>query len=208
MIRAINQSGYTSTLVGIINGGYTDGPFVSASFLFPQGITVAGANYDTFYIGDYSAIRIVNLTTNTVSTLAGSTTVGFSDGTGANAYFNIISAIAYHPALNLFFVTDSGNNRIRSVTLAGVVTTIAGSSIQYKQSMNISLFFLSSPPPLPFFFLLSKHKKHKRIRSSWKCKWKWNLCDLQLVCAHQYIFLKFYSNHLLTNLAFSYTRTS
>ena len=178
MIRAINQSGYTTTLVGILNGGYADGPFAVASFILPQGIAVAGTDFHTLYIADNSAVRIVNTTSNTVSTLAGSASLGFSDGTGTNANFNGIAAIAYHIALGLFFVTDSGNNVIRSVTLSGVVTTVAGS------------IFYKCPPPFFFSDRENIHIKSQKDRDQLEAKMQTDFQQLSIcLCLSIYIYI-------------------
>lgn len=71
--------------------------------------------------------QISALATTLVKTLAGSTTSGFTDGTGSAASFNIPTGISYHASNGDLYVTDSSNCAIRQVTTAGVVTTVAGS---------------------------------------------------------------------------------
>ena len=63
----------------------------------------------------------------TFTTLAGSAGYGSADGMGSAARFYSPSGVAVDSAGNVY-VADSGNNTIRKVTLAGVVTTVAGLS--------------------------------------------------------------------------------
>jgi len=72
-----------------------------------------------------SVTNAVVATPNLVFTLAGDTTNGFVDGTGANARFNEVAGIAIDSSGNLI-VADAFNRAIRKVTPTGVVTTIAG----------------------------------------------------------------------------------
>ncbi|MGP8200630.1 MAG: choice-of-anchor tandem repeat GloVer-containing protein [Limisphaerales bacterium] len=60
---------------------------------------------------------------------------GSVDGTGGAAKFNGIWGLALDGEENLF-VSDSGNDTIRKVTSAGVVTTLAGSAVTYGDGQD------------------------------------------------------------------------
>ena len=55
---------------------------------------------------------------------------GFAEGTGTQARFSAAAGIAFDPDNTDFYVADAANQRIRQVTAAGVVTTIAGSGTE------------------------------------------------------------------------------
>lgn len=64
-----------------------------------------------------------------VSTLAGTAgVIGSADGTGAAAQFHTPSGIAINPNTGDAYVCDTANNVIRKITMAGVVTTFAGTA--------------------------------------------------------------------------------
>lgn len=60
-----------------------------------------------------------------LSSLAGNGQPGFADGQGAQAQFNAPQGLAVDQAGNIY-VADGNNHRVRKVTPAGVVSTLAG----------------------------------------------------------------------------------
>lgn len=117
-------AGISSNLAGG-TAGFVNGPLATAEFNGVYGVAADGLG--NVYIADNgnSAIRMIN-TTGTVSTLAGGTS-GFADGTGTAAKFYSPTSVAADSMGNVY-VSDVGNQRIRKITPAGVVTTLAGTN--------------------------------------------------------------------------------
>jgi sugar lactone lactonase YvrE len=126
-ITKITPAGVFSILAGSGVAGSADGSGTVAQFNQPSGIAVDAAG--TLYVADAGNSTIRQVTpTGVVSTLAGSAGVtGSADGSGAAAQFNQPSGIAADSAGNLY-VADAFNNAIRKITVAGEVSTLAGSA--------------------------------------------------------------------------------
>jgi DNA-binding beta-propeller fold protein YncE len=120
-IRKITPAGEVSTLAGG-EGGFADGVGSDARFLGPHGIASDAAG--NLYVADgNSSIRKIT-PAGEVSTLAGREE-GFADGIGDGAKFYHPRGIAIDAAGNLY-VADTDNHRIRMITPAGKVSTLAG----------------------------------------------------------------------------------
>jgi sugar lactone lactonase YvrE len=130
-IRKIAPGAVVTTVAGSPgNPGTTDGSGAQARFAWPQGLTTdsAGNVYvaDAFYIANSQTIRKIT-PDGVVSTLAGLAGLdGTADGVGSAARFHYPTAVAADARGNVY-VADAMNRRLRKVTAAGVVTTLAGS---------------------------------------------------------------------------------
>jgi len=127
-IRKVTPAGTITTVAGTGQQGYSGdgGPATSASLYGPQGVALDAAG--NLYIAEYNNHRIRKVTVaGTITTVAGNGQKGYSgDGgpaTAASLYYP--RAVAVDAAGNLY-IADDRNNRIRKVTPAGTITTVAG----------------------------------------------------------------------------------
>lgn len=127
-IRKIDLSTTQVTTIAGGHEGYEDGPAAQAAFFKVGGLALDSQN-GILYIADTgeSLVRKLDLNAMMVSTLAGAPTPGYADGPGAQARFNHPWGLALSPDGSTLYVTDVGNNAIRTIDVAtGVVATIAG----------------------------------------------------------------------------------
>ncbi|MBV5343629.1 putative Ig domain-containing protein, partial [bacterium] len=124
-IRKITPAGVVSTFAGTGTSGSTDGAGTTAKFWAPSGVALDAAG--NIYVADYVNHKIRKITpAGVVSTLAGTGTAGSTNGTGTAASFNYPSGLAVDAA-GYVYVSDQHNLKIRKITPAGVVSTLAGS---------------------------------------------------------------------------------
>jgi hypothetical protein len=127
-IRKLTADGLVTTLAGTAGSfGNADGTGAAARFTVPAGVAVDSAG--NIYVADQFNHAIRQVTADgVVTTLAGTAGIsGSADGTGAAARFNGPTGVAVDSAGNVY-VADAGNDTVRKVTTAGVVTTLAGSA--------------------------------------------------------------------------------
>jgi sugar lactone lactonase YvrE len=124
-IREITPAGAVTTLAGSGSAGYLDSTGTNAFFNQPEGIAID--NSGTLYVGDSGNNIIRKVTSNggVVSTFVGTTNYGSTNASGTSAQFNSPQGVAVDSALNVY-VADYLNGTIRKISLAGAVTTLAG----------------------------------------------------------------------------------
>jgi PKD repeat protein len=126
--KLVLATGVVTTFAGTSTSGSADGIGAAAGFKEPTGIACDGNG--NLYVADYqnNEIRKVVIATGAVTTFAGTTTSGHTDGTGTAAGFSSPTGVTYDGNGNLY-VADQSNFEIRKIVLStGAVTTIAGSS--------------------------------------------------------------------------------
>lgn len=130
VIRKVNTSGIISTVAGNNTSGFSgDGSAATTAQLNnPQDVAFDAAG--NMYISDNLNHRIRKVTTTgTISTFAGTGSLGFSgDGGAATA-----ARLKYPYGLQIdaydnMYIADGGNNRIRKIKPSGIISTVAGTS--------------------------------------------------------------------------------
>lgn len=122
-IKKVDRDGTASVIAGVEGRhGDVDGPASTARFNGPIGLAVLADG--GIAVTDTYNDKVKLIKNGVVSTLAGSTR-GFQDAAAANAKFDTPCGIA---VLNdgSVLVADTLNSRIRMISPAGIVTTLAG----------------------------------------------------------------------------------
>ena len=132
-IRKVGTDGIITTVAGNGDFGFSGdgGPATSARLDFPKGVAIDAAG--NLYIADSDNHRIRKVSPDgIINTVAGSGIAGFlgggfsgDGGPATSALLNDPTGVAVDGAGNLFIV-DEGNQRIRKVSPAGIITTVAG----------------------------------------------------------------------------------
>ena len=124
-IRKITSAGVVTTFAGSGTTGTVNATGTAASFQDINRITVDSSG--NLYVVESTALTIRKITSaGVVTTLAGSGTSAYVDGTGTAASFQQIGGITVDSSGNLYVTESGGGQTIRKITPAGVVTTFAG----------------------------------------------------------------------------------
>ena len=174
VLRKVTPAGVVTTLAGRAGiPGTVNAVGTAARFNEPAGIAVDAAG--NAYVSEWGGtIRMVT-PSGTVTTLAGGAGqgsmgmgVGYIDATGTSALFNQPTGLVVEPGTNNVYVADTGNQIIRMVTPAGVVTTLAGTPGTYGSTDGTGTFASFSGPiglaldttSTPFLLYVSERDNH------------------------------------------------
>jgi len=113
-----------STFAGKGTAGYVDGAATIAQFYNLQG-ACTDASGNVYVADSYNNVIRKITPLGVTSTFAGNGTLGYVDGPSASAEFYNPQGIAADASGNIY-VSDVGDNLIRKITSAGVVSTLAG----------------------------------------------------------------------------------
>lgn len=127
-VRKVDINGIITTVAGNGIGGYSGdgGVATAASMYYPEGVAVDTAG--NLFIADNGNSVIRKVTpAGIISTIAGDHSLGFGGdgGPATSAQFYNPGGICLDAVGNLY-VADIHNNRVRKITKAGIISTIAG----------------------------------------------------------------------------------
>lgn len=129
-IRRVPTNGTTTSLLaGSVQGnaGSIGATGTSIQFNTPRGIVYNPVS-DTIYVADSQNNQIKQLdTTGKLLAVYGNPVGAWADGSGSAIRFNYPQGLAVGSD-GTVYIADTRNNRIRSLNLSGVVSTIAGST--------------------------------------------------------------------------------
>lgn len=113
-----------------VNAGSVNGTGPAARFYYPRGLVIDPVTKDILVVDSVNnCIRRMTRAgvVTTFAGLMGTTTGGSANGSLLNARFSYPADMVFDLSGNLY-VTDAGNQTIRKITPAGIVSTLAGSA--------------------------------------------------------------------------------
>lgn len=139
-VRFLTPGGLVGTLVGRSEGkAIQDGGRSSATTITATALT-CDRDGNVYMADNGTCIRKIT-PEGQVTTLAGTISAGFRDGSGSNARFKRIESMRW-TSDNVILVLDAGNNRIRAMSMSGEVRSLPGCS---------KVGYVDGPLPLAHF---------------------------------------------------------
>lgn len=126
-VRKVDTSGVMSTVAGTASphGLGDGGPATAADLECPSGLVMRNGS---LYISDAGNNRIRKVdSTGVITTVAGTGAAGYGGDGGAATAAEVSgpTGLSFDGVGNMY-IADTGNNRVRKVDSAGVITTVAG----------------------------------------------------------------------------------
>jgi len=126
-VRKVAPNGIVTTVAGGTGSGGDGGPATAATL---HGVwSVAADSAGNFYLSEPTANRVrkVTVSTGIITTFAGNGVAAFAgdNGPATQASLNYPYGLAFDQQDNLY-IADQNNQRVRKVTAAGIITTVAG----------------------------------------------------------------------------------
>jgi sugar lactone lactonase YvrE len=127
-VRKVTPDGIITTVAGTGQPGVSgnSAPAIQAQLHYPLGLALDAAG--NLFVVDSFNYRVRKVSPDgTITTIAGTGTAGFSGdgGPATDAQLDFAKGVAVDSAGNLFFA-DLNNYRVRKVSPAGIITTLAG----------------------------------------------------------------------------------
>ena len=133
-VRKITPGSSVSTFAGSGVADLVNDTGAYAAFRRP--VATAVDLYGNVYVADIDNNCIRKITPTWAATVLAGGSKGSMDGIGTAAQFNQPNGVAVDRYGNVY-VADAGNNRIRKISPAGVVTTVAGSIAGFADSTGL-----------------------------------------------------------------------
>ncbi len=138
MVRKVTPAGVVTRVAGNVVEGYEDGPGLNAKFFSPEHVCID--KQGNLYVAENNNYKIRKINTaGVVSTVAGSTW-GYQDGAALSAKFYSPRGLAVDNDGNIY-VSDYFNQKIRRISTAGIVSTVAGSTMGYQDGTGAGVQF-------------------------------------------------------------------
>jgi uncharacterized protein (TIGR03437 family) len=147
VVREVGINGFINTIAGTGDFGDT-GDNVGADkaqFEFPYGLAFDSAG--NLYISDWMANRVRKMTPSRVLTyFAGTSKASFSGdgGLATSAAIDSPQALATDSAGNVY-IADAGNGRVRKVSSAGIIGTVAGTNLLNPAGTTATSIYIGTP---------------------------------------------------------------